>query len=51
MKDQKLNFSIDDFDNTDDKLPTLKKDIKSESRNVIKEYEPLLKEKIEKKRI
>ena len=46
---QELNFSIDDFDNTDDKLPTLKKDIKSESRNVIKEYEPLLIEKIKKR--
>jgi surface protein len=35
----RMGLSLDDFDDIDDKLPTLKKDIKSESRNVIKEYE------------
>jgi hypothetical protein len=28
-----MGLSLDDFDNTDDKLPTLKKDIKSKSEN------------------
>ena len=43
----RMGLSLNDFDNTDDKLPTLKKDIKSKSRNVIKECEYLLNKQCE----
>jgi hypothetical protein len=32
-----MSFNFDNFDNTDDKLPTLKKDIKSTSHDVFKD--------------
>jgi surface protein len=45
----RMGLSLDDFNDTDDKLPTLKKDIRSKSHNIFKECEYLLIEKIEKK--
>jgi hypothetical protein len=38
----RMGLSLDDFNDTDDKLPTLKKDIRSVSHNYIKEYTEIL---------
>ena len=43
----RMGLSLDDFDNTNDKLPTLKKDIRSKSHNYIKEYTEILNKQCE----
>jgi surface protein len=43
----RMGLSLDDFNDTDNKLPTLKKDIRSKSHNYIKEYTELLNKQCE----
>ena len=44
----KMGLSLDDFNDTDDKLPTLKKDIKSKYHNAFDNYAKILNEKFDK---
>ena len=43
----RMGLSLDDFNDTDDKLPTLKKDIRSKSHNIIKECTEILNKQCE----
>ena len=43
----RMGLSLDDFNDTDDKLPTLKKNIRSKPYNVIEEYEKILRQQCE----
>ena len=43
----RIGLSLDNFDNTDNKLPTIKKDIKSKAHNVANVYEKMLRQQCE----